>query len=244
MTAQTSIDTAVPIPIDKGGTGQTTQAAASEALLGGASLTTATVATGDKVLIQDTSNSNVLRTVTAQSIADLGGAFKALETITVTEDTGSVTFTGLNTVTAYAIYIDNAVPVDNSTLSARFGSSSGINSTAGYDYGYSIIQTNQSLPNNSSSTSQTSIRLGGQNTSGPNGGASGWFYFNGNAIPATNTRTSCSAQIYTTRAARSVAELGLMAALGPPLILDRVQVFFNTQDIESGTFTLYEIAGA
>lgn len=41
----------------------------SAALAG--SLTTATVATDDKVLIQDTSNSNALRTVTAQSIADL-----------------------------------------------------------------------------------------------------------------------------------------------------------------------------
>lgn len=41
----------------------------SAALAG--SLTAVTVATTDKVLIQDTSNSNALRTVTAQSIADL-----------------------------------------------------------------------------------------------------------------------------------------------------------------------------
>lgn len=36
-------------------------------------LPTATVASGDKVLIQDISDSNKLKTVTAQSIADLGG---------------------------------------------------------------------------------------------------------------------------------------------------------------------------
>lgn len=39
--------------------------------LSGASLTGVTVATDDKVLIQDTSNSDALRTVTAQSIANL-----------------------------------------------------------------------------------------------------------------------------------------------------------------------------
>lgn len=42
-------------------------------ILSGLSLTAVTVATDDKVLIQDTSDSNNLKTVTAQSIADLGG---------------------------------------------------------------------------------------------------------------------------------------------------------------------------
>lgn len=41
--------------------------------LDGATLTAATVATGDKVLIQDADDSDNLKTVTAQSIADLGG---------------------------------------------------------------------------------------------------------------------------------------------------------------------------
>lgn len=50
-----------------------TQINAKQATLSGASLTGVTVATDDKVLIQDTSDSNNLKTVTAQSIADLGG---------------------------------------------------------------------------------------------------------------------------------------------------------------------------
>ena len=41
--------------------------------LDGATITSATVATGDKVLIQDVDDSDNLKTVTAQSIADLGG---------------------------------------------------------------------------------------------------------------------------------------------------------------------------
>lgn len=45
-----------------------------EDLISARALTSATVATDDKVLIQDTSGSDALKTVTAQSIADLAGA--------------------------------------------------------------------------------------------------------------------------------------------------------------------------
>ena len=58
--------------------------------LDGLTLPTATVASGDKVLIQDISDSSKLKTVTAQSIADLvpggGGVFNQLSvTVTPTE---------------------------------------------------------------------------------------------------------------------------------------------------------------
>ncbi len=55
-----------------------------QAALSGASLTAVTVATDDKVLIQDTSDSNNLKTVTAQSIANLAaggsGVFTQIKT--------------------------------------------------------------------------------------------------------------------------------------------------------------------
>ena len=50
-----------------------TQAAMATTILSGASLSTATVAGTDKVLIQDVDDSNNIKTVTAQQIADLGG---------------------------------------------------------------------------------------------------------------------------------------------------------------------------
>jgi hypothetical protein len=61
-----------------------------QAALSGSSLTAVTVATDDKVLIQDTSDSNNLKTVTAQSIANLApggaGVFTQLSvTVTPTE---------------------------------------------------------------------------------------------------------------------------------------------------------------
>lgn len=56
-----------------------------EPLLSGATLPTATVATDDKVIIQDTDDSNNRKTVTAQSIADL--AYKSLTAFRVKRST-------------------------------------------------------------------------------------------------------------------------------------------------------------
>ena len=60
------------VAIADGGTGASTNTAGINNLVSGASLTTATVASSDLVLIQDASDSNNLKTVTAQAIADLG----------------------------------------------------------------------------------------------------------------------------------------------------------------------------
>ena len=69
----------VPIPVAKGGTGSATAADARTALgaqqdLSAATVSSATVAVDDKVLIQDTNDGNDLKYVTAQSIADLAGS--------------------------------------------------------------------------------------------------------------------------------------------------------------------------
>lgn len=60
------------VAILDGGTGASTNTAGINNLVSGAALTTATVASSDLVLIQDASDSNNLKSVTAQSIADLG----------------------------------------------------------------------------------------------------------------------------------------------------------------------------
>ena len=72
-TIATGVWSGTTIGVNKGGTGQTTNVAAINALVSGSALTTATVASADKVLIQDADDSDNLKTVTAQAIADLGG---------------------------------------------------------------------------------------------------------------------------------------------------------------------------
>lgn len=62
------------VPITDGGTGASTNSAAISNLVSGATVTTATVASDDKVLIQDTSDADNLKTVTAQAIANLASA--------------------------------------------------------------------------------------------------------------------------------------------------------------------------
>ena len=65
--------TGTDVAVADGGTGQSTATLAIEALVGGATLTAATVAAGDLCLVKDVDDSNNLKSVTAQSIADLGG---------------------------------------------------------------------------------------------------------------------------------------------------------------------------
>jgi len=73
-----SILPSVDVTVADGGTGASNASDARTNLdaqedLSGATLTAVTVATGDKVLIQDTSDNDNLKTVTVQSIVDLGG---------------------------------------------------------------------------------------------------------------------------------------------------------------------------
>jgi hypothetical protein len=62
----------VDVAISDGGTGASTNTAGINNLVSGASLTPTTVASSDLVLVQDFSDSLNLKSVTAQSIADLG----------------------------------------------------------------------------------------------------------------------------------------------------------------------------
>lgn len=86
-----------------------------QAEISGASITSASVAGTDKVLIQDTDDSNNLKTVTAQSIADLGSGGGAdgfswqFDSTTTQADPGSGLFrlNSATTTTVTSIYIDD-----------------------------------------------------------------------------------------------------------------------------------------
>lgn len=80
-----------------------------EDLISGRTLTTATVASNDKVLIQDTSGSDALKTVTAQSIADLAASVGD-------GDKGDITVSSTGTVWTIDTPASATVAVDDKVL--------------------------------------------------------------------------------------------------------------------------------
>lgn len=103
--------------------------------LDGATLSAVTVATDDKVLIQDTSDSDILKTVTAQSIADLasGGGGITIGTPQATTSGTSFNFGSIPSGTKMIKIILNGVSLNGTDdLIVQIGDSGGIETT-GYD---------------------------------------------------------------------------------------------------------------
>lgn len=94
--------------------------------LDGATLTAATVASTDKVLVQDVDDSDNLKTVTAQSIADLGGGgnYTEISSTTLSSDS-TIEFTGL-TNSMYLLEFRNVLPSsDGDFFRIRFSNDNG-----------------------------------------------------------------------------------------------------------------------
>lgn len=94
--------------------------------LSGATISTATVATGDKVLIQDISDSNNLKTVTAQDIANLasGTASDSFKTISVSGQSDVVADSATDTLT-FVAGTGMTITTNASTDTITFTSSGG-----------------------------------------------------------------------------------------------------------------------
>jgi len=93
------------LPVTEGGTGSSTASGArtnldAQQTLSGLTISSATVATGDKVLIQDVDDSDNLKYVTAQSIADLGGGGGGASELSDLSDVGVTTPTDKNALMA------------------------------------------------------------------------------------------------------------------------------------------------
>lgn len=103
----------------------------AEDVLSGATISTATVASTDKVIIQDADDSDNVKTVTAQSIADLGGgggggAWNFLTSATASSSSSvAITSDIDSTYDNYVIVLENVVMVSDSTLALRVSTDSG-----------------------------------------------------------------------------------------------------------------------
>jgi hypothetical protein len=96
-----------------------------EDLLSGQSIATTTVATDDKVVVQDTSDSDNVKTVTTQAIADLSLTFK---TIAVSGQSDIVADSGTDTLTVAAgsgITLTTNASTDTLTIAASGGGGGG-----------------------------------------------------------------------------------------------------------------------
>jgi hypothetical protein len=175
-----------PISIPEGGTGQTTNTAAINALVSAASLTTATVATDDLVLIQDTSDSNNLKSVTTQSIANL-----AVSGVTsVSGTTNRITSTGGSTpvIDISASYVGQSSITTLGTISSGVWGSSA-----------TVI---------GASSGGTGVANTGTITVGGNTAFSGAFTFTGTITGNTGVTFPTSGTLQTTTGASGTVNSG------------------------------------
>lgn len=128
------------LAVVNGGTGASTAAGAAHALLDGIALTAATLAATDKVLIQDADGSDVLKTVTAQAIANLAttGAVVYITKDDVPSAASSVSFNNTvfdGTYDEYEIRFQNVLPVTDGTSFYFLASTdNGSTTISSYDY--------------------------------------------------------------------------------------------------------------
>lgn len=156
-----------PITLGDGGTNATSKSDAIDNLVSGATITSATVAGTDKVLIQDGDDSDNLKTVTAQSIADLGATTVNDSTFRIennADDTKKIAFDASNiaaSTTRTITMADQAVDLTPTTGTFQ-GSDAGLTDIAGLAVtdGNFIVGDGANWVAESGSTARTSLGLG------------------------------------------------------------------------------------
>lgn len=241
---QNSWNSDVPVAISDGGTNATTNTAAANNIVSGASLTTATVAATDKVLIQDTSDSDNLKTVTALSIANLsGGSGGSRVFIASASASSSATIDFDNEIDGtYDVYImeySSVVPATNGVFFwLRFGT--GITPTyhsGASDYTWAaepgsddtadaqiLMQNNASSANNTSGRHFSGFfRIAGAQTAGRRATVYGQSAYDSSGVMKIDAYSGA----YTSTTA-----------------VTSVQILASTGNITSGEFRLYGISNS
>ena len=222
-----------------------TQLDAKEATLSGASLTSATVATGDKVLAQDVDDSDNLKTVTAQSIADLasGGGLILINSQTASNDT-EIVFNNTHLTSTYDNYmlqIDDLVPVsDASVLRLQVSIDNGSAYLAATNYNFF------SLFGIDSGTTITGSNSGGT-TNFPLATDCGTG--TGENVSVTLRMHNINSSLYKVMNAEvaqynsnAVAQFRTGAcAITTTSAINNIRVYMSSGNISSGTFKLYGI---
>lgn len=237
------------LAVTNGGTGASTAVAAAHALIDGISLTAATVAGTDKVLIQDTDGSDVLKTVTAQSIADLAASSGfTLITSTNTSAVTNIDFTdataGLfdGTYNAICIKYWGVVPAtDNAILRLRLESTVEWEAGAS-DYSYlydASYQTNASA-NYDIANDFIPVSLAGVGSDTNEYGCFGevWIYQAEESAKYTHVVSRC----FFTDPASQLERIECYGQLLVAAAVTGVRFYWSTGDFETGgRFVVYGV---
>jgi len=230
---------------ETGATARTSMGA--QETLSGVTLTAVTVATGDKVLIQDVSDSDNLKTVTAQSIADLAtpsGALVLIEAQTAATDTELDFITGIDsTYDEYELHLLNFLSSsDNDILSIRTSSDTGVSfDTGGSDYRSSYGGFEAGSTKSNSATNATLITL--MNGVGNASGELGVSCVIKIIRPSESTFTNISATGMYTRIDSLVGTLSASGTRREAGVVDGIRVFYGT-GTSSGRGLLYGVKKA
>ena len=165
------------------------------AALNGATIPTATVAANDKVIIQDTGSSDAVKTVTAQSIADLagaGGVWTLVDSDVNFAGVTSVDYTDLTTdYSLYMLVFCNVFTVtDTQFVHILVDADNGASFDTGANYEYAIQYTDTAGAQSAAASSSANfIRLNatGMQNAVTNGGMCGRVFIYEPMNAATHT---------------------------------------------------------
>lgn len=209
-----------------------------------------TTAVGDEITFFSTAE-NVVRIVAitkadGTSPVGSGGAWNLIGTLEASND-ATLTITGLDsTYDSYAVIFSDCLPATDATnLHMRFGDSSGIDSGAS-DYTNCYMRqvgiSGSVTDSGSNSIDHIQVNFGSQvgNVSGE--GTSGIFYLN-RPLDA-NMKPCVTGNSITINGNGDFSQGLIMGGRNTNILLDRIQIFFQTGNIVSGRFSIWGISHA
>ena len=162
-----------------------------------------------------------------------------VSTNTVSSAVASVTLTGIDSDDVYMLAVNNFVPsTDAQDFKLRVVESGTPNSTSNYDYGHKLLRADTTF-NNTSAENQTSFD-GTSSTGNATGECSNAIFYIYNA-------NDSSLFTFFTQEVVLASHTTLLAGFQGGCVftsasqVEGVQIFAGTDNIQSGTFTLYKV---
>jgi hypothetical protein len=211
--------------------------------LDGATLTAATVAVGDKVLIQDINDSNILKTVTTQAIANLGGGgAKVFIAAASASSDATIDFTSNidSTYDEYELHLLNVIPVtDSVSMYLRTSTNASSFDSGASDYRWDFYNINNSSLGGGIDVSDAQITLATYVGSSANElGVSAVIKLYRPSEATYSVITWLGSKMDTNGAPNSIGGQAWRLATED---VNGIQVLFSSGNVESGLFALYGI---